>query len=174
MTNTEISARDLLSLTKAFGTIFVIVLLVVAIITSITIRGFGPYSFLCCSSWSRLSWPRAAGGDYFRKLGQLSIHINRRYLLIATVLLILWIVNLVFSIGKNTWFSRRAVRVRLEIGGEETVFDTTGMAVMKQRADLFRHWILGFGSGDLIIKPVGVVNPIEFPNVVRRAPKWRD
>jgi hypothetical protein len=35
---------------------------------------------------------------------------------------------------------------------------------------MFRHWILGFGSGDLIIKPVGVTNPIEFPNVLLVTP----
>jgi len=55
---------------------------------------------------------------------------------------------------------------RVEIGGEETVYDTSGMVVAKQRSDMFRHWILGFGSGDLIIKPAGVAHPIEFSNVM--------
>ena len=63
-------------------------------------------------------------------------------------------------------FNPGQVRVRLEVGGGETVFDTTGMVVQKHRGDLFRHWILGFGSGDLDIRPVGVANPIELPNVL--------
>jgi len=63
-------------------------------------------------------------------------------------------------------FTPGQVRVRTEIGGEETVYDTAGMVVQKQRADLFRHWVFGFGSGDLIVKPVGVTHPIEFPNVM--------
>jgi hypothetical protein len=63
------------------------------------------------------------------------------------------------------------VRMRREIGGGETVYDTSGMVVQKQRSDLFRHWILGFGSGDLIVRPFGVANPIEMPNVLRVAAK---
>jgi predicted membrane metal-binding protein len=105
----------------------------------------------------------------FEKLGHLSIHINLGgYLLIATVLLGLWFANFVFF-DRQTYmvFTPGQVRIRTEIGGEETVYDTNGMAVMKQRTDLFRHWILGFGSGDLIIKPVGLSNPIEFNNVLR-------
>jgi hypothetical protein len=29
------------------------------------------------------------------------------------------------------------------------------MVVAKRRSDLFRHWLLGFGSGDLLVKPAG-------------------
>jgi len=54
-----------------------------------------------------------------------------------------------------------------EIGDAETAYDTTGMTVQKQRSDLFRHWILGLGSGDLIVKTSGA-NSQEFhlPNVL--------
>jgi hypothetical protein len=41
------------------------------------------------------------------------------------------------------------------------------MVVQKERADLFRHWILGFGSGDLLVRPVGLGHAIDFPNVLR-------
>ena len=58
-------------------------------------------------------------------------------------------------------------QLRTEIGGEEIVYDTTGMVVQRARNEMFRHWILGFGSGDLTIKPVGLAHPIEFPNVLR-------
>ena len=36
-----------------------------------------------------------------------------------------------------------------------------GMAIQKQRDDLFRHWILGLGSGDLIVRTSGA-NAQEF------------
>jgi hypothetical protein len=41
------------------------------------------------------------------------------------------------------------------------------MTVQKQRSDLFRHWILGLGSGDLIVRTSGA-NAHEFhlPNVL--------
>ncbi|MFO0937245.1 MAG: hypothetical protein U0798_12105 [Gemmataceae bacterium] len=34
-------------------------------------------------------------------------------------------------------------------------FDTVGMTFEKQRDDLFRHYALGFGSGDLIVRTSG-------------------
>jgi len=37
----------------------------------------------------------------------------------------------------------------------------------KQRSDLFRHWILGLGSGDLIVKTTGAqAHHFEMPNVL--------
>jgi len=154
---------------KTLGSIYVIILLIVITITGITIRGL--WTVFIFVLLTMLTFIFAAAGWWeiiFRKLGQLSIHINMGgYLLISTVLLILWVINFAFF-DRQTYmvFTPGQVRVRTEIGGEETVYDTTGMAVMKQRNDLFRHWILGFGSGDLVIKPVGLPNPIEFPNVM--------
>jgi hypothetical protein len=52
-------------------------------------------------------------------------------------------------------FTPGQFRVRQEIGDAETAYDTTGMTIQKQRSDLFRHWILGLGSGDLIVKTSG-------------------
>jgi hypothetical protein len=39
-----------------------------------------------------------------------------------------------------------------QIGGGEQAFPTEGMTLEKHRSDLFRHWILGLGSGDLTVK----------------------
>jgi hypothetical protein len=59
------------------------------------------------------------------------------------------------------------LRVRLEIGEGETAYDTTGMTIQKQRSDLFRHWILGLGSGDLIVKTSGAQShQFDLPNVL--------
>ena len=43
----------------------------------------------------------------------------------------------------------------LLIGGGEQVYPTDGMTLEKHRSDLFRHWILGLGSGDLIVRTSG-------------------
>lgn len=154
---------------RGFGSAYVIVLLIVITFTNITIRGLG--TVFVSVVLIMLTFILAAGGWWgiiFDKVGHLSIHINMGgYLLISTVLFILWLVNFLFF-DRYTYmvFTPGQVRVRMEIGGEDTVYDTTGMVVQKQRMDLFRHWILGFGSGDLIIKPVGLANPLEFPNVL--------
>ena len=52
-------------------------------------------------------------------------------------------------------FTPGQLRVCLEIGGGETAYDTMGMVVQKQRDDIFRHWVLGLGSGDLIVRTSG-------------------
>ena len=98
----------------------------------------------------------------------LAIHINMSgYLVISLVLFAAWMINF-FFFDRQTYmiFAPGQVRARLTIGGGETVYGTTGIVVQKQRGDLFRHWILGFGSGDLIVRPAGVHSAIEMPNVL--------
>ena len=154
---------------RTLGSIYAIALLIVITITNVVVRGL--WTVLVLVSVIMLSIILIAGGwmeDIFFRLNQLSIYINMGgYLLISMVLFILWTINFIF-LDRQTYmvFTPGQVRVRVEIGGEETVFDTSGMVVQKQRSDLFRHWILGFGSGDLIIKPVGVAHPIVFDNVM--------
>jgi hypothetical protein len=47
------------------------------------------------------------------------------------------------------------------------VYDTVGMTVQKQRSDLFRHWILGLGSGDLLVTTTGAAaHHFDLPNVL--------
>jgi hypothetical protein len=90
------------------------------------------------------------------------------YIFLSTVLLVLWALNF-FVLDRQTYmiFNPGQVRVRLEIGGGEMVYDATGMTIQKQRNDLFRHWGLGFGSGDLLILPLNAGHAIEMPNVMR-------
>ncbi len=154
---------------RAIGSIYAIVLLLVIVITNVSIRGL--WAVLVIVGIIMLTiilWAAELWDPIFVKLYHLSIFINLGgYLLISTVLFILWLTNfLLFDRQTYMIFTPGQVRVRQEIGGEEIVYDTTGMVVQKARNDMFRHWILGFASGDLTIKPVGVAHPIEFPNVL--------
>jgi hypothetical protein len=64
-------------------------------------------------------------------------------------------------------FAPGQLRVCQEIGSGEVAYDTLGMVVVKQRSGLFRHWLLGFGSGDLLVKPAGAnIQPFEMHNVL--------
>jgi hypothetical protein len=155
---------------KTLGTLYAIVLLVVIGITNIMVRGLWTVFFIMSIVMLTIIFAVAGWWEMiFQRFNQLSIYLNMGgYLLISTVLLILWLVNFLFF-DRQTYliFTPGQVRVRLEIGGEETVYDATGMVVQRERADLFRHWILGFGSGDLIIRPAGLSHPLLFPNVLR-------
>ncbi len=154
---------------RSLGSIYVIVLLLVVLITNISIRGlWSVFLIVSILMLTLIFWAAGWWESIFQRLNQLSIYINMGgYLLISVVLFVLWLVNfLLFDRQTYMIFAPGQVRVRTEIGGEETVYDTTGMVVQKARNDMFRHWILGFGSGDLVIKPVGLLHPIEFPNVL--------
>jgi hypothetical protein len=154
---------------RAFGSIYVIVLLLVIVITNVSIRGlWGIFIIVSIVMLTLIFWAAGWWETIFQRLYQLSIFINMGgYLLISFVLFILWLFNfLLFDRQTYMVFTPGQVRVRQEVGGEEIVYDTAGMVVQKARNDMFRHWILGFGSGDLTIKPVGVAHPIEFPNVL--------
>jgi hypothetical protein len=54
------------------------------------------------------------------------------------------------------------------LGASERSYDTENMSFEKRRNDVFRHWLLGMGSGDLIINAFNGGHPevIEIPNVL--------
>jgi hypothetical protein len=161
---------------KWMGTVFAIVLLIVIIITNITLRGL--WSVFVLVVLIMLSIIFAVAGWWetivFR-LGQLAIFINLGgYFTISLILFVFWFLTF-FVFDRQTYmiFTPGQVRVRLEIGGGETVYDTMGMVVQKERSDMFRHWVLGFGSGDLVIRPAGLGHALHLPNVLNVSRKVR-
>jgi hypothetical protein len=153
-----------------YGTIYLFVLLVVIVITNITLRGL--WSILVVTTIVLLIiilYLANVLGTIFHNVGLLWIYINLGgYFLMSGVLFALWAINF-FFLDRMTYmiFTPGQVRVRLEIGGGEMVYDATGMTIQKQRNDIFRHWGLGLGSGDLLIYPLNAGHAIELPNVLR-------
>ena len=104
-----------------------------------------------------------------RFLGLIDIHINALgYLSLSLFLFAIWLFTyLVYDRRNRMIFGRGQLRVRTAIGAGERVFDTFGMAVEKHRDDIFRHWLLGFGSGDLTVRAAGTNSEqFEIPNVL--------
>ncbi len=65
-------------------------------------------------------------------------------------------------------FGRGQIRYVLEVGDGEVVMPAEGAVVEKKRSDAFRHWVLGLGAGDLMIRSGGPNSPaIELKNVLR-------
>lgn len=102
-------------------------------------------------------------------IGHLHIHANLAfYLFVSLGLLVIWLVS-VFFFDRQTYmiFTPSQLRVCQEIGSGETAYDTQGMTIEKHRYDLFRHWILGLGSGDLTIRTSGAqAHTFEMHNVL--------
>jgi hypothetical protein len=104
----------------------------------------------------------------FEGLGFLEVRINAvTYFVIAAVLFVPWLVVTLF-IDRHTYilFTPGQIRVCIDHDGE-LAFDTTGMTVEKVGGDLFRHRVLGFGSGDLVIRTAGACGrEFRFANVL--------
>lgn len=155
---------------KNIGVLFSIILVLVIAITNIPLRGLWSVIVLVLIIslsiiFALLDWWTPIL-DFFRIL---DIRMNLEgYLLISTVLFILWLVVFVFFDNQIYMiFTPGRLIVRQAIGDAETAYDTTGMTIQKQRSDLFRHWVLGLGSGDLIVNTAGAqAHHFEFPNVL--------
>jgi hypothetical protein len=159
------------------GVLFAFVLVLVIAVTNIPLRGlWSLLTVLVLVLWAVILAQLHLWEIIFAGTRLLSIHINLAgYLFISLTLFVIWLVSL-FFFDRQVYVtvSPGQVRVHLEIGGGEKVYDTTGMVFQKRRSDLFRHWVLGFGSGDLIIRPAGGQEQINLPNVTMVARRVRD
>jgi hypothetical protein len=155
---------------KTFGLIFATVLLLVIVITNVPLRGM--WSVVAIMTIVMLVIIFSLAGWWDAILGWLyllHIYINAAgYIAISVVLLILWFLTFYFF-DKQVYmvFTPGQMKVQTEIGGGEVAYDTTGMTIQKQRSDLFRHWILGLGSGDLLVTTTGAAaHHFDLPNVL--------
>jgi hypothetical protein len=158
------------STNKNLGVIFAIILVLVIIITNVPLRGM--WSFVVILMAIMLSiifyladwWVRIVEAFHF-----LDVRINMGgYLLISSCLFLAWIITFLFFDRQiYITFTPGQFKVRTEIGGGEQVYDTMGLTLERQRSDLFRHWIIGLGSGDLIVRTSGAqAHHFDLPNVL--------
>jgi hypothetical protein len=148
----------------SIGAIFVIVFLLVVLITNVPLRGLWSVIAIIVMGLGTIIISLAGWWDsIFSSLGDLHIHINLAgYLFIGIGLFAVWLFTMYFFDRQIYMiFTPGQLKVCLEIGGGETAYDTMGMVIQRQRDDLFRHWILGLGSGDLIVRTSGA-NTHEF------------
>lgn len=169
-TTEPVQPRLRMTANKNLGVLFCIVLLLVIAITNIPLRGLWSVIVIVilismAIIFAILDWWEII----LQRFNFLDIRINLAgYFMVSCVLFVLWLI--IF------WFFDRQVymvftpgqfRVKLEIGDAETAYDTAGMTIQKQRSDLFRHWILGLGSGDLIVRTAGAqTHHFDMPNVL--------
>ena len=160
---------------KTYGVLFAIVLLLVIVITNVPLRGLWSVVVIvliialsiifALAEYNGRTW-----WDYILEaLFRLHIYINAAgYGVISLGLFAIWLITFLFMDPQIYMvFTPKQLRVRQEIGGGEAAYDTTGMVVQKQRNDLFRHWVLGLGSGDLIVSTSGAnAHHFDMPNVL--------
>jgi hypothetical protein len=155
---------------SGYGVVFVVVLLSVIFITNVPIRGMA--SVVIIITAVMLSIILALWGvwdDILEMVAHSRVYINAfGYLAVSVPLLGLWLLAvLLFDRQTYMTFTPGQLQVHQNIGGGEVAYDTQGMVVEKRRSDLFRHWVLGIGSGDLLVKTGGVNGQqFQMPNVL--------
>jgi hypothetical protein len=155
---------------KGYGVLFCIILVLVIVITNVPLRGMWSVVVIITIILLSIIFHLAGWWEHIiRYLGFLDVRINAAgYFLIGGSLMVLWLLTMLFfDQAIYMVFTPGQLKFCSEIGGGEQVYDATGMTVEKQRSDLFRHWILGLGSGDLIVKTSGAqAHHFDLPNVL--------
>lgn len=140
------------------GSLYVVILVITVFITNVPLRGL--WSFMVIMAIIVLSlivtvfngWD-----DLYERVAALKVYINMAgYLTISTAIFIIWAVA-TFIFDRRTYilFMPGQIKVCEHIGSSVRTYDASGVTFEKQRDDLFRHYILGFGSGDLVVRTAG-------------------
>jgi hypothetical protein len=143
---------------SGYGVVFVVVLLLVVFISNVPIRGLWSMAVVITLLLGTIILALAGWwDDILEAAGHSHVFMNAfGYMAISLPLLVLWLVVVLFF-DRRTYmvFTPGQMRVCQEIGSGEVAYDTLGVVVAKRRSGLFRHWLLGFGSGDLLVKTAG-------------------
>jgi hypothetical protein len=155
---------------KNLGVLFATVLLLVLVFTNIPLRGMWSWMVIFLVIALTIIFALADWWGYIlTTFSLLDIRINAGgYFYISGILFGIWLFTTMFF-DKQIYmvFTPGQFKVCTEVGGGEQVYSTVGMTLEKQRSDLFRHWILGLGSGDLIVKTTGAqAHHFEMSNVL--------
>ena len=140
---------------NSLGSVFVTVLLLVILITNV--RFSGVWSLVLIMLVLLLSVIFAVAGIWdkvFRLVGSSDVHITAAgYLCMAIPLFVMWLaVFLLYDRMNYATFGRGQFTIHHTFGAGATTYEVQGLSLEKKRDDLFRHWLLGMGSEDLVIR----------------------
>jgi len=155
---------------KNLGVIFTVVTLLVLLMSHSSVRGAASLTVVIAILavtflFAYLGW----WDNIFSAVGYLAMFMNLGfYIFFSTGLLTIWALAF-FIFDRMTYFQfypGQMVRCSV-LGGAEQTYNTNGLSVNNLRDDLFRHWVLGLGSGDLHIVVTGAVRAeFDVPNVL--------
>jgi hypothetical protein len=150
--------QALFSSRTSLGVISALIVLLTILITNTQMRGMVSLVVVLSAAFLALLfayfhwWP-----DILRWFGEQAVYMNLGfYLFVSTGLLLIWLLVVLVFDHLSFWRIRPGqVTHEYVLGAVEDSYDTDNMVFTKQQADLFRNWILGFGSGDLQMQTMG-------------------
>lgn len=144
---------------RNLGVVFTLLLLLITVVTSTKIKGMKAALIIatmafCTLLFIHLNWWDSILGW----LGQQSISLSFGfYMFYSSLLLITWTIS-VFVINHLSFWRFRPGQITHEyLGGiVENSYDTDNMTfTLNRQDDFFRHWFIGFASGDLHMQTMG-------------------
>jgi hypothetical protein len=141
------------------GAVFVVTLLAVAVSSTVVFRGM--VSLIGAVVLVALV-------AIFAYLGGLDIRINTAgYLCVGVPLFVAWAaVVFVYDRQHYVVFDSGQIRYVEEVGDSQMAVQAEGATVEKRRSDAFRHWVLGLGAGDLVVRAGHGGRAIHLENVL--------
>jgi len=140
------------------GLIFFVVLFLVILVTNYSVRGLASgivilglvLTFVLLLYFQ--VWEQVFGWITSHK-----IYLNSgAYLWISTVMCVMWMI-VVFGLDRLQYWEIDPGQLTRDslMGSGSKSYNTQGMTLEKHQDDLFRHWLLGLGSGDLQVMTYG-------------------
>ena len=152
------------------GLIFFVVLFLVILVTNYSVRGLASgivilglvLTFVLMLYFN--VWESVFGWILSHK-----IYLNMgAYLWISTVMFVMWAI-VVFGLDRLSYWEIDPGQLTRDslMGSGSKSYNTQGMTLEKHQDDLFRHWLLGLGSGDLQVMTSGATREqIDIHNVL--------
>lgn len=150
--------------------IFFLTLYLVVLITSFTLRGLA--SGIVILSMVLVTVVLAWMGwwdNVFRWFGNLTLHLTLgAYFWFSMLMCLTWFLSVFVFDRISYWeFTPGQLTRKTLFGSGSNSYNTQGMALEKHRDDIFRHWLIGLGSGDLKLRTSGAIREeIDVPNVL--------
>jgi len=142
----------------SLGVIFTFVLVLVIVMTHFVVRGVASLTVIITAIAGVLFIAYMNWWDpILNALAGLRIYMNLSfYLFFSTAIFVVWALAVFVYVRLDYYVFRPGQLVHVTVlGGAEETYDARGMVLVKIRDDLFRHWILGVGSGDLHVATTG-------------------
>ncbi len=152
------------------GVIYFLTLFLVIMITNFSVRGLASGMVILGAALltvvlAYLGW----WDEVFRWFGNLTIHLTTgAYFWFSSLMFLSWVIT-VFGIDRLSYWEVTPGQItrKMVFGTGSNSFNTQGMGLEKHRDDIFRHWLLGCGSGDLKIRTSGATREqIDLLNVL--------
>jgi hypothetical protein len=155
---------------KNLGVIFTLTFFLIILITNVSLRGLASVVAILSAAFTILFLAYFGLWEpVLAWMGLVSIYMNMGfYIFFSTLVFLVWAFS-TFVYDRLTYWKVRPGQLTQEavIGGAQKSYDTRGMVFEKHRQDLFRHWVLGLGSGDIQISTTGAKREtVHIPNVL--------